>query len=136
MVLDLSVFNDGFTTMKMNVVQSFVLKAAVMSLSACAGGSVGTGGMFPQMLGIEGATVIGTGKTIIDHIVSFATGKNCSTARKNTGKHYCEEDEVAIPDKVYCYKTLGDVTCYTEQRPHGESQGHLGRIPDHMGPVR
>ena len=127
-------FSDGFTIMKNKLIRPAIL-IGVVGLSACAGTSTGTA-MFPNMLGIEGATVVGTGKTISDHIVSFATGKNCSTVRKNTGKHYCEEDEVAVPDEVYCYNTLGEVSCYSEPRPHGEPQVHLGRIPGRMGPVR
>ena len=118
-----------------NVLIGLLISICAVGLSACAGTSTGTG-MFPQMVGIEGATVVGTGKTISDHIVSFATGKNCSTVRKNTGKHYCEEDEVAVPEEVFCYNTLGEVSCYAEPRPHGEPQSNLGRIPNRMGPVR
>ena len=67
-------------------------------------------------------------KTINDHIVSFSTGKNCSTVRKNTGRHYCEEDEVVTPDEVYCYPTLGDISCYARPSPHGEKSPSLGQI--------
>ena len=84
----------------------------------------------PQLVGMEGATVIGTGKTISDHIVSFATGKNCSTVRKNTGGHYCEEDGVAAPDEVFCYNTLGNVSCYASPSPHGETHRSLGQVPE------
>ena len=106
-----------------------------MGLSACTGASTYMAN-FPQMLGIEGATVVGTGKTIGEHIISFTTGKNCSTVRKNTGKHYCEEDEVVMPNEVYCYNTLGDVSCYAEPRPYGQTEVHLGQMPNRMGLVR
>ena len=91
---------------------------------------------FPKILGVNGASVIGTGKTITDHVVSFTTGKNCSTVRKDTGRHYCEEDEIAVPDNVFCYTTLGDVTCYDRPAPLRERKRIIGKIPAGAGPVR
>ena len=91
---------------------------------------------FPKILGVNGASVIGTGKTITDHVVSFTTGKNCSTVRKNTGRHYCEEDELVVPDNVFCYTTLGDVTCYDRPAPLLERKRIIGKIPAGAGPVR
>ena len=101
-------------------------------LSSCTGTEAVTPSFFPvpQAIGVDGASVLSTGKTISDHIVSFATGKNCSTVRTNIGQHYCEEDEVAVPDEVYCYNTLGDVSCYALPAPHGENYRHLGQIPN------
>ncbi len=106
-----------------------------MTLSGCSGSSAYMANL-PKMLGIEGATMVGTGKTISDHIVSFATGKSCSTVRKNTGRHYCEEDEVAVPHPIYCYSTLGDVSCYAEPRPFGQSQIHIGQNYYRVGLIR
>ena len=121
--------------MKINLLRPIILVGATVLLLSCAGTTTAPT-YLPQMMGIEGVTVVGTGKTISDHVVSFATGKNCSTARKNTGKHYCEEDEIAVPDEVFCYNTLGDVTCYASPAPHGENQRHLGQTPDARGGVR
>jgi len=104
-------------------------------LSACSAAATAPT-TFPQFLGLEGATVVGTGKTVADHIVSFTTGKNCSTVRKNTGRHYCEEDEVAPPENVFCYSTLGDVTCYDRPAPHGETKRHVGKVVPGSGPAR
>ena len=75
--------------MKIKLVRLFILIVAVMGLSACSGVSAYMAN-FPAMMGIEGVTAAGTGKTIGDHMASFATGKNCSTVRKNTGRHYCD----------------------------------------------
>ena len=121
--------------MKIKLVRLFILIVAVMGLSACSGVSAYMAN-FPAMMGIEGVTAAGTGKTIGDHMASFATGKNCSTVRKNTGRHYCEEDEMAMPRQIYCYYTLGDVSCYAEPRPYGGSQVHIGQISNRMGLVR
>ena len=121
--------------MKLNLLRPISLVGTTVLLLSCTGTATAPT-YLPQMMGIEGATVVSTGKTISDHIVSFSTGKNCSTARKNTGKHYCEEDEVGAPDEVFCYNTLGDVTCYASPTPHGENRRHLGQIPDTRGQLR
>jgi uncharacterized protein YcfL len=113
---------------------SIVLVLALF-LTACSAASTAPT-MFPQALGVEGMTVIGTGKTISDHIVSFTSGKNCSTVRKNTGRHYCEEDEVTVPEEVYCYNTLGNVSCYAQPAPHGEPSDFLGHVKKGAPPAR
>lgn len=106
----------------------FLVAAGLLALAGCS--AVNTAeSLAPQALFIEGATIIGTDKTIGDHIVSFATDKNCSTVRKHLGKTYCEEDEIGRVDEVYCYRTLAKVTCYAEPSPHGE----LERV-DHISP--
>ena len=69
-------------------------------------------GAFPGMTQLQGAVIIGTDKTIEDHIVSFTSGKNCSVVRKEKDLTYCEEDEPKINQNMFCYKTLGSVTCY------------------------
>lgn len=73
--------------------------------------SVG-GGPFPTLAVVDGATIMATDKTVVDHIVSFTSGKNCSTVRKEQGMYYCEEDEPKDTTKIYCYRTLGGVSCY------------------------
>ena len=69
-------------------------------------------GAFPGVSQVQGAVVIGTDKTIEDHIMSLTSGKNCSVVRKEKGLTYCEEDEPIINQNIFCYKTLGSVTCY------------------------
>ena len=120
---------------KNNWVSPLAVIGLYASLSACSAVTTAPSG-FPQMMGIEGATVVGTGKTITDHIVSFTTGKNCSTIRKNIGLHYCEEDEIAVPDNVFCYTTLGDITCYERPVPYSDNKRQVGQIPSGAGPSR
>jgi hypothetical protein len=107
-------------------------------LTALAGCTAVTGApaAMPPLVGIEGLTVMGTDKTLADHYASFTTGKNCSTVRKNIGLTYCEEDEVGVQDEVFCYRTLGRVSCYTVPAPHGESQPSVGHIPASAPPPR
>ncbi|MEQ8194325.1 MAG: hypothetical protein RIB59_07530 [Rhodospirillales bacterium] len=60
-----------------------------------------------------------TGKTIPDHIVSYSSGKDCSTVRYNNGLTYCKEDEKDLKQTgLYCYPTLGAATCYDRPNPH------------------
>ena len=112
-----------------------LITGAAVAVSSCSAVATAPAG-FPQLLGVNGVSVVGTGKTITDHVVSFTTGKNCSTVRKNTGRHYCEEDEVAAPENVFCYTTLGDVSCYDRPAPPRERKRIIGKIPAGAGPVR
>lgn len=117
-----------------NIKFSLVIGASLL-LGACTIATTAPT-MMPGLAGLEGVTVIGTGKTLSDHFISVTTGKDCSTLRRNTGRTYCEEDEVAVPDEVYCYNTLGNVTCYSRPAPHGEQQNTVGHIAAGAGPVR
>jgi len=124
--------------MNLNVLKYKYLFGIIVILSACAGAESTSPSFFPvpQMMGADGAAVLATGKTVSDHIVSFATGKNCSSVRRSIGRHFCEEDEVEVPDEVFCYNTLGDVSCYASPAPHGEKYRHLGQIPETKGRAR
>ena len=118
-----------------NWTRPMLITGVVASISACSAAATAPTS-FPQLLGVNGISVVGTGKTIADHVVSFTSGKNCSTVRKNTGRHYCEEDEVAVPDNVFCYTTLGDITCYERPVPSGESKRTIGQTPAGARPLR
>lgn len=85
-------------------------------------GLVGGCSLVPGVAQVEGAFVVGTDKTIEDHVISFSSGKNCSSVRKEQGLTYCIEDEPHIKQKIYCYQTLGDITCYDRPDPTGSRQ--------------
>lgn len=91
------------------------------------GVALGACSLVPGFAQVEGATVIGTKKTISDHIVSLASGKDCSTIRKNRDLTYCVEDEAVITPNIYCYNTLGRVTCYDRPDPHRGGYQKVGR---------
>ena len=85
---------------------------------------------------VEGTSVIATDKGIGDHLVSIYSGKNCSTVRKEKGLTYCQEDELVPKANIHCYRTLGEVTCYTRPDPFdgrqqkvGENSGNLMKKP-------
>ena len=67
---------------------------------------------------IDMLTVVGTDKTLIDHIISVSSGKNCSSVQLEKGDYFCEEDEPKVTQNIYCYKTLANVTCYDRPDPH------------------
>ncbi len=92
--------------------------AFVSLLSACT--------FVPGVAQIQGAFVVGTDKTIEDHLISYTSGKDCSSIRKEKGLTYCVEDEPKITPNVYCYKTLGSVTCYDRPNPLGGRQQKIG----------
>ncbi len=60
--------------------------AGVVLLGAC-------GATEPYAM-INAAFLVTTDKTMEDHVISLASGKNCSTVRVDTGRSYCEEDEL------------------------------------------
>ncbi|NQV85153.1 MAG: hypothetical protein HQ494_15185 [Rhodospirillales bacterium] len=72
----------------------------------------------PGFAQVQGAFVVGTDKTMEDHVVSLVSGKNCSTVRREKDLTYCVEDEPVIKQNIYCYKTLATVTCYDRPDPN------------------
>ncbi len=84
-------------------------------LSGC--GAVVASGV-PGIGQLDMFTVMGTDKTIVDHVVSASSGKNCSSVRLEKGEYYCEEDEPKVIQNMHCYKTLASVTCYDREDPY------------------
>lgn len=74
----------------------------------------------------EGASTMITDKTVTDHIISWTSGKNCSSVRYTQGMTYCEEDEPNPAPNVYCYRTLGDISCYERPDPYDGSYRKVG----------
>ncbi|MBT3306186.1 MAG: hypothetical protein HN377_06840 [Alphaproteobacteria bacterium] len=72
----------------------------------------------PGIAEVQGAIVVGTDKTMEDHVVSLVSGKDCSTVRKENDLTYCVEDEPVIKQNIFCYKTLASVTCYDRPDPN------------------
>src|SRR3546814_2353779 len=65
-------------------------------------------------------------KTLGDHFATWAFDKDCSTLTLANGEGYCHDfvteeglaaaraEAAAAQAATYCYRTLGDVTCYRE----------------------
>lgn len=71
--------------------------------------------------GVEAVSLMGSDKTLVDHAVSYGSGKDCSTLRRERGQTYCLEDQAVIRPNLYCYRDLGGVTCY--DRPDASNTG-------------
>ncbi|MEK7820207.1 MAG: hypothetical protein AAB543_03770 [Pseudomonadota bacterium] len=104
----------------------FLVPALALVLLALAGC-----GAVPGFAQVEGATTVVTEKPLSDHFVSFFSGKNCSTIRREKGQAYCEEDEMRSgAPKVYCYRSIGGVNCYDRPDPFdGQSYKTLEETP-------
>ncbi|MEQ8710366.1 MAG: hypothetical protein RIC36_15360 [Rhodospirillales bacterium] len=89
----------------------------VLLLGGCAGlslaGLAGTA---------EVASVVNTDKTLTDHVASSLTGRDCSTIKVKTRNQYCIDPNSIppAPEPVYCYRSLGDITCYREPNPYAD----------------
>lgn len=102
----------------MTTVRMVVAAAFLWLLGGCA--------FVPESAVVNSATVVGTDKTIADHVISLASGKNCSTVRLERGLEYCLEDEAVPKPDVYCYRELGGVTCYDKPDMRRGDHGRLG----------
>jgi len=72
---------------------------------------------------VDGAVIMGTEKTMADHAISLASGKDCSLIRIEKGQVYCKEDELTPRPNLYCYRQLAGVTCYNRpDNVQGERQ--------------
>jgi hypothetical protein len=69
---------------------------------------------FTVLLVADGVSVINTGKTVEDHVISLVTGQNCSLVKASQGYDYCTDDTPppTIQRISYCYKTLAKINCY------------------------
>ncbi len=59
-----------------------------------------------------GASVILTGRTPVDHVVSWATGADCSVVRLERREPYCAQPTPPAP-VPFCTRSLGAVDCWT-----------------------
>ena len=97
-----------------------------MSLGAC-GGEVGL-----VMMGGSLATLIHTDKTVVDHVVGFTTDRDCSVLYLARDEPYCKPKVPIEPSQVaymsgalYCYRTLGGVSCYDRPDYTASSQTRI-----------
>lgn len=75
---------------------------------------------------IDGVSLVNTDKSVIDHGYSLLTGKDCSIVRKQLEGVYCidpDEEPVLVDTKLYCYRTLANVSCYRKPLAGAEMVG-------------
>jgi hypothetical protein len=78
-----------------------------------------------ELVLLEGATMVGSDKSLADRIVSWSSNKDCSGYRRATGRTYCKEDDIQPTPQVHCYRTIGEVTCY--EQPEASGRPEVGR---------
>ncbi len=69
------------------------------------------------MLVGEGLSLVGTQKSLSDHLFTMVSGMDCSSAYTVNNGDYCrpyEQKPETIPMRLYCYRSLGRADCYTQ----------------------
>ncbi|MEE9139246.1 MAG: hypothetical protein V3U18_00530 [Alphaproteobacteria bacterium] len=77
--------------------------------------------------GLSMVSFLETDKFLSDHIMSQATGMDCSTLNAIENGKFCKDEEVVVAvvaEPLYCYHTLAKVTCYASPSPY-DSQSQL-----------
>ena len=86
----------------------------------------------PLGLAAAGADVVtlnATKKTIGDHIVSAATGRDCSILSFEKDGDYCPDKVEVDRSRLYCYRTLADVECHHIPDPDRNGNTALASPP-------
>lgn len=73
---------------------------------------------FQWLAALSVVSIINTDKTLTDHVVSAISGEDCSTVRYLSGDYYCDRPEPPQPP-LYCYRSLGEITCFERSDPYG-----------------
>jgi len=90
-------------------VQTILAIAAPLALAACAD---------PASLALGGAsvvTMIDSGKTVSDHVMSFATGDECTVRHSLSGEAWCQPrrgENTGDQSNLVCYQSIARTTCY------------------------
>ncbi|MGH6954280.1 MAG: hypothetical protein ACREGL_08870 [Alphaproteobacteria bacterium] len=99
--------------------RSFLAAALLVPLGGCFGMSATV-----LLAGADLASQVNTGKGLHDHVASAAMSEDCSTGRylEDHGQ-YCVDPDAAAElaaarPALYCYPSLGAVTCYDSPDPY------------------
>ncbi len=78
---------------------------------------------FTALLIADGVSIIGTGKTVEDHVIGWVSGQDCSLIRASHGKDYCisKTPPPMVAVVSYCYHTLARTTCYDSKQDNDAS---------------
>ena len=103
--------------------------AALVLLGGCTPAQVGT------LAGLSVVSYMETDKFLSDHLVSQLTGKDCAAANALDTGRMCKDPDSAVyvaEAPVYCYRTLGEITCYPTPDPYdsGAHQVQWPRAPE------
>jgi len=98
--------------------------ARLVTILAALGLSAFGAGCTAVSTGASVVSLMATKKTITDHVVSFATGEDCSIVAYERGDPYCvDPNDVPTTPVYHCYRTLGQIDCYETEDPF--RNGHM-----------
>lgn len=123
---------DGDGTVMKHIGATVALLVAVLPLGGCFVAST------PFTVASTGADLVSlnaTKKTLVDHVASAATGRDCSSISLSETGHYCPEKVMVDRSKVYCYRTLADVDCHHIPDPYKNGYTALASPPPDIKPV-
>lgn len=103
---------------------------AALPLGGCTPAAVAT-----AAVGADLVSLTSTKKTIGDHIVSAATGEDCSSVTFTETGRYCPEKVVVDRSRLYCYRTLADVECHHIPDPYKNGATALASPPPDLKPM-
>lgn len=103
-----------------NSVTACLITLGAGLVSGCSGGIGETAALAAGTV----AVVINNDKLPTDYIAEAVTGLDCNSVRKSVDKGpLCRHHKEEIVERpVYCYRTLGTITCYNEKDPYGTGQ--------------
>ena len=87
----------------------------------------GTTGSF-YLLTAQLASFIQTDKLPLDYLAEIASGKECrSLVAMRDGGPLCRDtfDPVIYEKPIYCYRTIGAITCYSKRDPFKTNAEHI-----------
>ena len=94
----------------------------------------------PSMLPLTPLTLLGTMATLpqtkklpTDHLLSWATGKDCSVLHYEKDGIFCQDPPRQVDRRnLYCTKTIGAVECHERPNPYYAGEQVLASPPPRM----
>ncbi len=115
------------------MIRIVILSLSALMVAACAQ----SGGSVPVLLASTPGVVAGamltlpqTKKLPTDHLVSWATGRDCSVIHYEQDGQYCMDTPKEVDrQRLYCFKTLGAVECHQRPDPYYNGERVLASPP-------
>ena len=107
------------------------LAASGNRLLAASGLALALSACDPTLLftGAGVVTLVATDKTMTDHALSAALDRDCSFVRSSRGESFCVQEPYVMQTE-HCYRTLGNVTCYSLPDPQASDAQRVTYAPD------
>jgi hypothetical protein len=90
------------------------------------------------LVALNAISYLETDKGVGDHIMSKMMHKDCAADRIVKDGKMCRDDDtatlVAQQAPVYCYRTLGEITCYSTPDPY-KAGAEMVQSPHDLPPI-